>query len=96
MRFFAPANMVRGWCIPGPPGHPGFEPVCLQVAPVLSGYLAPRRLLDSKIANGLIEAINSLIQAAKAKARGYRSLRNFIVRDIRPCTRRDILDRLTL
>jgi transposase len=31
---------------------------------------------DSKIANGLIEGINSLVQAAKAKARGYRSLRN--------------------
>jgi len=31
---------------------------------------------DSKIANGLIEGINSLIQAAKAKARGYRSSRN--------------------
>ena len=28
---------------------------------------------DSQIANGLIEGINSLIQAAKAKARGYRS-----------------------
>ena len=31
---------------------------------------------DSRIANGLIEGINSLVQAAKAKARGYRSLRN--------------------
>ena len=30
---------------------------------------------DSRIANGLIEGINSLIQAAKAKARGYRSTR---------------------
>jgi transposase len=30
----------------------------------------------SRIANGLIEGINSLVQAAKAKARGYRSLRN--------------------
>ena len=33
---------------------------------------------DSHIANGLIESINSLVQAAKAKARGYRSLRNLI------------------
>jgi len=31
---------------------------------------------DSRIANGLIEAINSLVQAAKAKARGYRTIRN--------------------
>ena len=31
---------------------------------------------DSGIANGLIEGINSLVQAAKAKARGYRTTRN--------------------
>jgi hypothetical protein len=30
----------------------------------------------AKIANGLIEGINSLVLAAKAKARGYRSTRN--------------------
>ena len=34
------------------------------------------RWFHSKIANGLIEGINSLVQAAKAKARGYRSTRN--------------------
>src|SRR2546422_7307079 len=33
------------------------------------------RWFNSKIANGLIEGINSLVQAAKAKARGYRSTR---------------------
>lgn len=32
-------------------------------------------MFDSRIANGLIEGINSLVQAAKAKARGYRTLR---------------------
>lgn len=36
------------------------------------------RWFHSKIANGLIEGINSLVQAAKAKARGYRSTRNLI------------------
>jgi uncharacterized caspase-like protein len=36
------------------------------------------RWFDSQIANGLIEGINSLVQAAKAKARGYRSLRNLV------------------
>ena len=30
---------------------------------------------DSRISNGLIEGINSLVQAAKAKARGYRNTR---------------------
>ena len=32
----------------------------------------------SRIANGLIEGINSLLQAAKAKARGYRTLKNHV------------------
>jgi transposase len=36
------------------------------------------RWFQSNIANGLIEGINSLVQAAKAKARGYRSNRNLI------------------
>jgi len=34
------------------------------------------RWFQSDIANGLIEGINSLVQAAKVKARGYRSTRN--------------------
>jgi hypothetical protein len=34
------------------------------------------RWFDSKIANGLIVGINSPVQAAKAKARGYRPTRN--------------------
>ena len=34
------------------------------------------RWFDRKMANGVIEGINSLVQAAKAKARGYRSTRN--------------------
>nr|MDA8248996.1 ISL3 family transposase [Rhodospirillales bacterium] len=34
------------------------------------------RWFHSKITNRLIEGINSLVQAAKAKARGYRSMRN--------------------
>ena len=32
----------------------------------------------SRIANGIIEGINSLLQAAKAKARGYRTLKDFV------------------
>ena len=35
------------------------------------------RWFTSKINNGILEGINSLVQAAKAKARGYRSHRNF-------------------
>ena len=33
---------------------------------------------DSRISNGILEGLNSLIQAAKAKARGYRSTRNLV------------------
>jgi transposase len=36
------------------------------------------RWFTSKITNGLLEGINSLVQAAKAKARGYRTSRNLI------------------
>lgn len=36
------------------------------------------RWFNSRIANGVLEGINSLVQAAKAKARGYRSDRNLI------------------
>src|SRR5690606_10540091 len=36
------------------------------------------RWFESRVNNGIMEGINSLIQAAKAKARGYRSTRNLI------------------
>jgi transposase len=36
------------------------------------------RWAQSRISNGVLEGINSMIQAAKARARGYRSTRNLI------------------
>ena len=33
---------------------------------------------DSKLTNGRVEGANSLVQAAKAKARGYRTVRHLI------------------
>ena len=36
------------------------------------------RWFISRVSNGILEAINGLIQAAKARARGYRSNRNLI------------------
>jgi transposase len=36
------------------------------------------RWFTSKINNGILEGINSLIQAAKARARGYRTVKNLI------------------
>jgi transposase len=51
----------------------------LEPAVIIAAQAPLGRVLqwsDSKIANGLIEEVNSLVQAAKAKARGYRSTRN--------------------
>jgi len=36
------------------------------------------RWFESQITNGILEGFNSLLQAAKAKARGYRTHKNFI------------------
>ena len=60
-----------------------YQPIVLPVTISLLGILLTvkkhtdgiLRWFDSHIANGLIEGINSLVQAAKAKARGYRTTR---------------------
>ena len=56
--------------------HSRLEPVIDAAHTVKRHRDGILRWFDSKIANGLIEGINSLVQAAKAKARGYRSTRN--------------------
>jgi len=56
--------------------HSRLEPVIDAARTVKRHWDGIPRWFDSKIANGLIEGINSLVQAAKAKARGYRSTRN--------------------
>ncbi|MGH7161805.1 MAG: ISL3 family transposase [Acetobacteraceae bacterium] len=56
--------------------HSRLEPMIDAARTVKRHWDGVLRWFDSKIANGLIEGINSLVQAAKAKARGYRSIRN--------------------
>jgi transposase len=56
--------------------HSRLEPIIDAAHTVKRHWGGILRWFDSKIANGLIEGINSLVQAAKAKARGYRSIRN--------------------
>ena len=56
--------------------HSRLEPVIAAARTVKRHWDGILRWFHSKIANGLIEGINSLVQAAKAKARGYRSTRN--------------------
>jgi transposase len=41
-------------------------------------WLGIIRWFESGISNGLLEGLNSLVQAAKRRARGYRSTRNYI------------------
>jgi transposase len=56
--------------------HSRLEPVIDAAHTVKRHWDGILRWFDSKIANGLIERINSLVQAARSKARGYRSIRN--------------------
>ncbi len=56
--------------------HSRLEPVIEAARTIKRHWHGILRWFDSKIANGILEGINSLVQAAKAKARGYRSTRN--------------------
>jgi transposase len=56
--------------------HSRLQPVIDAARTIKSHWNGILRWFDSRIANGLMEGINSLVQAAKAKARGYRSTRN--------------------
>jgi transposase len=56
--------------------HSRLPPIIAAARTVKRHWDGILRWFDSRIANGLIEGINSLVQAAKAKARGYRSVRN--------------------
>jgi transposase len=56
--------------------HSRLSPIIDAARTVKRHWHGILRWFDSRIANGLIEGINSLVQAAKAKARGYRSIRN--------------------
>jgi transposase len=55
--------------------HSRLEPV-VRVAKTLKKHQAGiLRWFDSKLSNGLLEGINSLVQSAKARARGFRTAR---------------------
>jgi len=56
--------------------HSRLPPMIAAARMVKRHWSGILRWFQTKIANGLLEGINSLVQAAKAKARGYRSTRN--------------------
>jgi len=58
--------------------HSRLQPIIEAAHTIKNHWAGVLRWFDSRLSNGVLEGINSLIQAAKAKARGYRSTRNLI------------------
>lgn len=58
--------------------HSRLEPMIEAAKTIKRHWDGVLRWFVSRINNGILEGINSLVQAAKAKARGYRSVKNFI------------------
>jgi transposase len=58
--------------------HSRLQPIIAAARTIKRHWEGILAWFDSGITNGVLEGINSLIQAAKAKARGYRTTRNFI------------------
>lgn len=69
-------HYLRAWCRGARRSRLG--PI-IDFADIVAEYwLGIVRWFESRITNGLLEGLNSLIQAAKRRARGYRSSRNYI------------------
>ena len=58
--------------------HSRLEPIKEAAYTIKRHWDGILRWFQSRINNGILEGINSLIQAAKARARGYRTTRNLI------------------
>ena len=56
--------------------HSRLEPIKQAAYTIKRHWDGVLRWFESNMNNGILEGINSLIQAAKAKARGYRTIRN--------------------
>ena len=54
----------------------GLEPMIDFACSVTEHWEGVLRWFTSKVSNGVLEAISSLVQAAKRRARGYRTTRN--------------------
>ena len=58
--------------------HSRLDPVIKAAKSIKEHWEGVLNWFDSGISTGVLEGINSLIQAAKARARGYRTMKNFI------------------
>jgi transposase len=62
-----------GWAV-----RSRLEPMRAAAATIKRHWAGVLRWFQSRVSNGILEGINSLVQAAKARARGYRTMRNLI------------------
>jgi len=69
-------HYLRAWCRGAKRSRLG--PIIDFAEMVQEYWLGIVRWFCSRISNGLLEGLNSLVQAAKRRARGYRSTRNYI------------------
>jgi transposase len=58
--------------------HSRLEPMKKAARTIKRHWDGILRWFQSGVSNGILEGLNSLIQSAKSKARGYRSTRNLI------------------
>lgn len=56
--------------------HSRLPPIITAARAIKRNWQGVLRWFDAHISNGILEGLNSVVQAAKAKARGYRSYRN--------------------
>jgi len=69
-------HYLRAWCKSARRSR--LVPIIDFVDMVEEHWLGIVRWFESHITNGLLEGLNSLVQAAQRRARGYRSTRNYI------------------
>jgi len=58
--------------------HSRLEPIIKAAKTIKKHWRCVMNYIDSKVTNGLLEGLNSSIQALKKSARGYRNPRNFM------------------
>ena len=56
----------------------GLDPMADFACSVAEPWDGVVRWFQSKVSNGVLEAISSLVQAAKRRARGYRTTKNLM------------------
>ena len=69
-------HYLRTWCKGAVRSR--LDPIIDFAHMVEEYWLGITRWFTSRVSNGLLEGLNSLVQAAKRRARGYRSIRNYI------------------